>query len=43
LRNLDQAGFGRIKHIDLPHKCAVLVRLEREHFFARQLWRSTPP
>lgn len=38
LRNLDRAGFGRIKEIVLPHKRAVLVRLEREHFFTDRLW-----
>lgn len=38
LRNLDRAGFGRIKEIVLPHKRAVLVRLEREHFFSERLW-----
>ena len=38
LRNLDHAGFARIKHVKLPHKRAVLVRLERERFFADRLW-----
>lgn len=42
LRNLDRAGFGRIKHVVLPHKEAVLVRLERERFFSDRLWAPQP-
>jgi acetyl CoA:N6-hydroxylysine acetyl transferase len=38
LKNLDHAGFARIKHVTLPHKRAVLVRLERERFFSDRLW-----
>nr|WP_284260261.1 GNAT family N-acetyltransferase [Bradyrhizobium iriomotense] len=38
IRNLDRAGFAKIKHIDFPHKRALLVMLLRERFFADRLW-----
>lgn len=40
IRNLDRAGFAKIKHFDLPHKRALLVMLLREHFFADRLWAT---
>jgi acetyl CoA:N6-hydroxylysine acetyl transferase len=39
LRNLDRAGFARIKNFDFPHKRATLVMLLRERFFADRLWQ----
>ncbi|CCD94889.1 putative acetylase [Bradyrhizobium sp. ORS 375] len=41
LRNLDRAGFARIKNFDFPHKRATLVMLLRERFFADRLWQPT--
>lgn len=38
LRNLDRAGFARIKQFDFPHKRATLVMLLRERFFGDRLW-----
>jgi acetyl CoA:N6-hydroxylysine acetyl transferase len=38
IRNLDRAGFAKVKHFDLPHKRALLVMLLRERFFADRLW-----
>ncbi|MGJ5176279.1 GNAT family N-acetyltransferase [Bradyrhizobium oligotrophicum] len=39
LRNLDRAGFARIKNFDFPHKRATLVMLLRERFFGDRLWQ----
>jgi RimJ/RimL family protein N-acetyltransferase len=39
LRNLDCAGFARIKNFDFPHKRATLVMLLRERFFGDRLWQ----
>ncbi len=39
LRNLDLAGFARIKNFDFPHKRATLVMLLRERFFGDRLWQ----
>lgn len=39
LRNLDLAGFARVKNFDFPHKRATLVMLLRERFFADRLWQ----
>jgi acetyl CoA:N6-hydroxylysine acetyl transferase len=38
LRNLERSGFAKIKHVDFPHKRAVLVMLLREKFFRDRLW-----
>nr|WP_245883892.1 GNAT family N-acetyltransferase [Hartmannibacter diazotrophicus] len=38
IRNLDKAGFAKVRHFDFPHKRALLVMLERERFFADALW-----
>ncbi|MGV1950918.1 GNAT family N-acetyltransferase [Agrobacterium vitis] len=37
IRNLDRSGFAKIKHVQFPHKKALLVMLLRERFFADQL------
>jgi acetyl CoA:N6-hydroxylysine acetyl transferase len=39
LRNLELAGFSKIKNFDFPHKRATLVMLLREHFFGDRLWQ----
>jgi acetyl CoA:N6-hydroxylysine acetyl transferase len=39
LKNLDRSGFARVKHVDFPHKRAVLVMLLRERFFGDRLWQ----
>jgi RimJ/RimL family protein N-acetyltransferase len=44
LRNLELAGFAKVKNFDFPHKRATLVMLLRERFFGDRLWlpvRST--
>lgn len=38
VRNLDKAGFAKVKTFDFPHKRAQLVMLLREQFFAERLW-----
>ena len=38
IRNLDKAGFSKIKHVDFAHKRALLVMLLRERFFGDHLW-----
>ncbi|GLK57367.1 RimJ/RimL family protein N-acetyltransferase [Methylopila capsulata] len=38
IRNLDKAGFAKVKHFDFPHKRALLVMLLRERFFGDRLW-----
>ena len=38
IRNLDRSGFAKVKHVDFPHKRALLVQLLRERFFADRLW-----
>lgn len=38
IRNLERSGFAKIKHVDFPHKRAVLVMLLREKFFNDRLW-----
>jgi acetyl CoA:N6-hydroxylysine acetyl transferase len=42
IRNLDRAGFAKVKYFDLPHKRALLVMLLRERFFADRLWAPEP-
>ncbi len=42
LRNLDLAGFARLKNFDFPHKRATLVMLLRERFFGDRLWQPAP-
>ncbi|MDH7788652.1 acetyl CoA:N6-hydroxylysine acetyl transferase [Ochrobactrum sp. 19YEA23] len=37
IRNLDRSGFAKIKHVQFPHKKALLVMLLRERFFADRL------
>ncbi|MEL4072567.1 GNAT family N-acetyltransferase [Ochrobactrum sp. GPK 3] len=37
IRNLDRSGFAKIKHVQFPHKMALLVMLLRERFFADRL------
>jgi len=37
IRNLDRSGFAKIKHIQFPHKKALLVMLLRERFFMDRL------
>ncbi|MCM2293117.1 acetyltransferase [Allorhizobium sp. BGMRC 0089] len=37
IKNLDRSGFAKIKHIDFPHKKALLVMLLREKFFMDRL------
>ncbi|WP_244532033.1 GNAT family N-acetyltransferase [Methylocapsa palsarum] len=37
IRNLEKAGFAKIKHFDFPHKRALLVMLLRERFFRDRL------
>ncbi len=37
IRNLDRSGFSKIKHIQFPHKTALLVMLLRERFFMDRL------
>lgn len=37
IRNLDRSGFAKIKHVDFPHKKALLVMLLRERFFVDRL------
>ncbi|KZE29034.1 acetyltransferase [Chelatococcus daeguensis] len=39
IRNLDKAGFAKIKEFDFPHKRALLVMLLRERFFGDRLWQ----
>jgi acetyl CoA:N6-hydroxylysine acetyl transferase len=39
LRNLELAGFAKIKNFDFPHKRATLVMLLRERFFGDRLWQ----
>ena len=39
IRNLDRSGFAKIKHVDFPHKRALLVMLLRERFFGDRLWQ----
>lgn len=38
IRNLDKAGFAKIKEFDFPHKRALLVMLLRERFFGGRMW-----
>lgn len=38
LRNLELAGFAKVKNFDFPHKRATLVMLLRERFFGDRLW-----
>ncbi len=38
IRNLEKAGFAKIKNFDFPHKRALLVMLLRERFFGDRLW-----
>ncbi|MDJ1156673.1 GNAT family N-acetyltransferase [Chelatococcus sp. SYSU_G07232] len=38
IRNLDKAGFAKVKQFDFPHKRALLVMLLRERFFSDRLW-----
>jgi acetyl CoA:N6-hydroxylysine acetyl transferase len=38
LRNLELAGFAKLKNFDFPHKRATLVMLLRERFFGDRLW-----
>lgn len=38
IRNLEKAGFAKVKHFDFPHKRALLVMLLRERFFGDRLW-----
>lgn len=38
IRNLDKAGFSKVKEFDFPHKRALLVALLRERFFEDRLW-----
>jgi acetyl CoA:N6-hydroxylysine acetyl transferase len=38
IRNLDRAGFAKLKEFDFPHKRALLVMLLRERFFCDRLW-----
>jgi acetyl CoA:N6-hydroxylysine acetyl transferase len=42
IRNLDRAGFAKVKYFDLPHKRALLVMLLRERFFSDRLWAPEP-
>jgi hypothetical protein len=42
IRNLDRAGFAKVKYFDLQHKRALLVMLLRERFFADRLWAPEP-
>jgi len=42
IRNLDLAGFAKVKHVDFSHKRALLVMLLRERFFADRLWAPEP-
>ncbi|MBB3609554.1 GNAT family N-acetyltransferase [Rhizobium sp. BK602] len=37
IRNLDRSGFAKVKHIQFPHKKALLVMLLRERFFMDRL------
>ena len=37
IRNLDRSGFAKVKHIQFPHKKALLVMLLRERFFLDRL------
>ena len=37
IRNLDRSGFSKVKHIQFPHKKALLVMLLRERFFMDRL------
>jgi hypothetical protein len=37
IRNLDRSGFAKVKHIQFPHKKALLVILLRERFFMDRL------
>ncbi|WP_349959986.1 GNAT family N-acetyltransferase [Rhizobium sp. ZPR3] len=37
IRNLDRSGFAKVKHIQFPHKRALLVMLLRERFFMDRL------
>lgn len=39
IRNLDRSGFAKVKHVDFPHKRALLVMLLRERFFGDRLWQ----
>lgn len=39
IRNLELAGFSKIKNFDFPHKRATLVMLLRERFFGDRLWQ----
>lgn len=43
IRNLDRAGFSKVKHFDFPHKRALLVMLLRERFFEDSLWGPEIP
>lgn len=38
IRNLELAGFAKMKNFDFPHKRATLVMLLRERFFGDRLW-----
>ncbi|MCX2721425.1 GNAT family N-acetyltransferase [Roseibium salinum] len=43
IRNLDRAGFAKVKHFDFPHKRALLVMLLRERFFSDRLFAPEAP
>lgn len=38
IRNLERSGFAKLKHVDFPHKRAMLVMLLRERYFGDRLW-----
>lgn len=40
IRNLERAGFAKVKHVAFPHKRAMLVMLSRERFFVDRLWAA---